>query len=92
MGRKKSSSFVPRLVKRAAFVSVVPACVTLGACSSDKMQLGVAAVAFCCFEAGVAQMMFDARADSDAAMEASADAADARSDAPTDARDGDTGG
>jgi hypothetical protein len=63
---RKRSSFVPRLVLGAGFGGVVPACVALGlqACSSSP-PLGVAAVAYCCFEASTGD----------------ADASDAKSDA-----------
>ncbi len=70
--RKKRSAFVPRAVLGASFGTVVPACVVVGlqACSSGP-TLGVAAVAYCCFEASLP--------DADAS-----DATDAKSDAPSD--------
>lgn len=80
--RKKRSAFVPRAVLGASFGSVVPACVALGlqACSNSG-PAGVAAVAYCCFEASLP----DGDA-SDAASEAKTDApSDVTTDAPSDA-------
>jgi hypothetical protein len=51
---QKRSAIVPRAVLKASFASVVPACVVLGlqACGNTG-PLGVAAVAYCCFDASV---------------------------------------
>jgi hypothetical protein len=80
---RRKSAFVPRAVLGATFASVVP---VLGACGNGQTPPGVAAVAYCCFEAGVAEMGFDAEAGKEAGKEAGSDASDA-SDAG-DARDG----
>ena len=51
---RKRSFFVPRAVFGAGFKGVVPACVVAGlqACS-NSVPPGVAAVAYCCFEASL---------------------------------------
>ena len=84
---KRRSFFGPRAVLGASFGGVVPACVALGiqACSSGPI-VGVAAVAYCCFEAGLGD------GDAGDATEASTDGADdvqadAPADAPTDGAD-----
>ncbi len=69
---RKRSAIVPRAVFGVSFGGVVPACVAIGiqACSSGPV-LGVAAVAYCCFEASAP----DADAsDGDAKSESSTDA------------------
>jgi hypothetical protein len=69
---RKRSAIVPRAVFGVSFGGVVPACVAIGiqACSSGPV-LGVAAVAYCCFEASTP----DADAsDGDATSESSTDA------------------
>lgn len=85
---RRRSAIVPRAVFGVSFGGVIPACVVAGiqACSSGPV-LGVAAVAYCCFEASLP----DADAgDGDAVSEAMTDAP---SDAPTDAiGDGPEGG
>ena len=52
MARRKRTAFVPRKVFAVSFGSVIPACVAFGieACSTGPV-IGVAAVAYCCFEA-----------------------------------------
>jgi hypothetical protein len=81
MMARKRSAIVPRAVFGVSFGGVVPACVALGiqACSSGPV-LGVAAVAYCCFEASAP----DADA-GDAPSDSQSDGADAPSDAVTDA-------
>jgi hypothetical protein len=81
MGRKRSA-FVPRAVLGASFGSVVPACVVLGlqACGTSAPQ-GVAAVAYCCFEASTP----DANDASDAADAADATKDSTATDSATDA-------
>jgi hypothetical protein len=77
---RRRSFFVPRSVLGASFGGVVPACVAIGiqACSSPPVY-GVAAVAYCCFEAGLPD------GDGGDATEASTDAdTDATADAPDD--------
>ena len=76
MGLKKRTYFVPRAVFGVSFGGVVPACVALGiqACSNTP-PMGVAAVAYCCFEAGTN--------DGDAS-DATPEASDAQTDAPED--------
>ena len=84
---RRRSAIVPRAVFGVSFGGVIPALVAgLQACSSGPV-LGVAAVAYCCFEASVP----DADAsDGDAVSEATTDAP---SDAVTDAiGDGPEGG
>lgn len=93
--RKLPHRIVPSLVLGAAFVGVVPACV-LTACGGtettvkDAGYFGVAAVAYCCFDGGVADVGFrpdagDAADGSDAVTDAPADAAkDAAADAKGD--------
>jgi len=82
MGLKKRTYFVPRAVFGVSFGGVVPACVALGiqACSSTTPPMGVAAVAYCCFEAGTN----DGDA-SDATPEASDAETDASNDVTSDA-------
>lgn len=72
---RKRSAIVPRVVRAASFGAVVPACVAFGlqACSNGGPVLGVAAVAYCCFEASLP--------DADAS-----DAPNETSDAPNDAK------
>ncbi len=80
---RRRSAIVPRAVFGVSFGGVVPACVALGiqACSSGPV-LGVAAVAYCCFEASTT----DADAsDGDAVSDSKSDSADSPSDAVTDA-------
>lgn len=75
---RKRSFFVPRAVLGAKFGGgIVPACVALGiqACSNTG-PMGVAAVAYCCFEAGLND------GDAGDATEAAADVT--TSDAPED--------
>ncbi len=85
---RRRSAIVPRAVFGVSFGGVIPACVVAGiqACSSGPV-LGVAAVAYCCFEASLP----DADAgDGDAVSEATTDAP---SDVVTDAvGDGPEGG
>lgn len=88
MRKRRRSALVPRSVIGARFCAVVPTFVLLGieACSSGGPVVGVAAVAYCCFEAGVADAAFlqdgDAQSgDSDAPSDAPSDG-DAPSDAP----------
>ncbi len=52
---RKRSAIVPRAVFGVSFGGVVPACVAIGiqACSNSGPLPGVAAVAYCCFEASV---------------------------------------
>jgi hypothetical protein len=73
---RRRTAFVPRAVLGASFGSVVPACVALGiqACGSGPI-IGVAAVAYCCFEAGKGDGDADASdsAQADAPSETSAD-------------------
>ncbi len=88
---RRKSNIVPGLVLGASFTAVVPACV-LTACGGTDPVLnigtfyGVAAVAYCCFDAmGVAVDAFtldarDAAKEADAATEG--DAPDAPSDSP----------
>ena len=85
---RKKTAIVPSLVLTASFATVIP---SVAACSGsdpvvgskdarpDTIWYGVAAVAYCCFEAGVADMGFDA----DAAVVSEAEAGEAG-----DARDG----
>ncbi len=82
--RRRRSAIVPRAVFGVSFGGVVPAAVAIGiqACSSGPV-LGVAAVAYCCFEAGLP----DADA-SDATDSPSETATDAPSDVTTDAPEG----
>ncbi len=92
MKRRKRFAFVPRSVIGASFGAVVPAIALWGleACSSSGPVIGVAGVAYCCFEAGVAADAFggDASDGGDAQGDAQAadaqDAADAPGDAPGD--------
>ena len=88
MGLKKRTYFVPRAVFGASFGGVVPACVALGiqACSNSTPPLGVAAVAYCCFEAGTNDG--DASDATEDTTDATEDAAnDVASDAPGDGAD-----
>ena len=87
---RRKSNIVPGLVLGASFTGVVPA-VAITACSGqdpvtnlDNKYLGVAAVAYCCFEAGVAADAFVMDASKDAPKEATGDAPDTGSDAPID--------
>lgn len=86
--RKKKMSIVPSLVLGASFAAVIPAA-ALG-CSGgdpvvgntkdakpDTIWYGVAAVAYCCFEAGVADVTFGSDADAAEASD-SGEAGDAR--------------
>ncbi len=91
--RRKKALLVPRLVLGASFVGAVPACVA--ACGGPDPildlgnQFGVAAVAFCCFDGGVAvdAFTFDvSRADvmdgsTGDSSDGASDAADSASDA-----------
>ena len=87
---RRKSNIVPGLVLGASFTAVVPSVVV--ACSGqdpvtnlDNKFLGVAAVAYCCFEGGgVADVGFRPEA-GDAAKEASDAANDAPADTATDA-------
>jgi len=96
MAGKKSTAIVPRAVRTAKFIAVVPACAI--ACSGPDpildlggVQFGVAAVAFCCFDAGgVAADVFivDSRPPRDVTTEAANDApTEAAEDAPADVTD-----
>jgi hypothetical protein len=78
---RKRSRFVPRAVFGAGFGSVVPACVIVGiqACGTNTPPPGVAAVAYCCFDAAAK----DGEA-GDATITDSAVDADAQVDAPKD--------
>lgn len=76
---RKRTFFVPRAVLGASFGGVVPACVAFGlqACSNTvPPPYGVAAVAYCCFEASLGDG--DASDASDEAID------DATADAPDD--------
>ncbi len=88
--RAKRPRVVPGLVLSAGFLGVVPACAMV-ACGGTEVStkdggtdaapdqfLGVGAVAYCCFDASVAVVGFDAEAD----------AADASDGEPGDAADG----
>jgi hypothetical protein len=82
VARRKKTALVPRIVLSASFVSVIPAC-ALSACGGPDpiLQLGggipfgVAAVAFCCFDGGVADIAFtfDATKGIDATVDAAPD-------------------
>ncbi len=77
---------VPSLVLSATFVGVIPAC-ALGACggtevgdggsdAKSEVILGVAAVAYCCFDAmGVADVAFIPDSPLDVASDAPSDSA-----------------
>ena len=71
--RRKPTRVVPRLVLGASFIAVVPACALAGCggsiitgdggtsdANNDHIVYGVAAVAYCCFDAmmGVADAAF----------------------------------
>lgn len=88
MATRKRTAFVPRSVLGASFGSVVPACVALGiqACGNGG-PVGVAAVAYCCFDA----TMPDGDASDAKANDVSTDtpedtSGDVTSDAPSDAQ------
>ena len=84
----RRSAFVPRMVLKAGFASVVPALALIEACSSSPVVMGVAAVAYCCFEAGLGDGdANDAVSDApkDVATDVTSDVAtDAVSDSPKD--------
>lgn len=73
--RRSRTHFVPKLVLGATFVAVVPACVLVacggtttsgdgGSDAQSEFLPGVAAVAYCCFDAmGVADAAFAKDAD-----------------------------
>jgi hypothetical protein len=73
---RRRTAFVPRAVLGASFGSVVPACVALGiqACSTSGPP-GVAAVAYCCFEAGKPDGDASDASPTDAPSETSSDGA-----------------
>jgi len=77
---RKRSAFVPKVIFGVSFGGVIPA-LLIQACSS-KPPMGVAAVAYCCFEASLP--------DGDAS-DATEAASDAPSDVATDAVDEDGG-
>ncbi len=81
--RRRRSAIVPRAVLGVSFGGVVPAAVALGiqACSSSPPP-GVAAVAYCCFEASPGP---DANAAGDSPSETTTDAP---SDVTTDVAEG----
>lgn len=84
MSPRRTARVVPRLVFSASFIGVVPACALVGCGGTTTSQdggsdaqfavadvaFGVAAVAYCCFDAGVADAGFVIDA-SDAAVDAS---------------------
>ncbi len=88
---RRRSAIVPSLVLSASFAGVVPLCAVTSCSGNDPIlnvrppiYYGVAAVAYCCFEGGVADVSFipdasDAPNESDAPKES---AADAPSDSP----------
>jgi hypothetical protein len=87
---KRRGSIVPRVVLGASFVAVVP---QITACSGPdpivqfgQIFYGVAAVAYCCFDAGVADVAFvpDATDSGDAPADAPDDVDTDATDAPTD--------
>jgi hypothetical protein len=80
---RRRSFFVPRAVFGVSFGGVVPACVALGiqACNSGGPVLGVAAVAYCCFEASVPEGGDASEASTDAENDSATDSA---TDAPDD--------
>lgn len=87
---KRRGSIVPRVVLGASFVAVVP---QITACSGPdpivqfgQIFFGVAAVAMCCFDAGVADVAFiiDASDASDSPADAPGDVDTDATDAPTD--------
>lgn len=83
---RKRTAVVPRAVLGASFGSVIPACVALGiqACSNGNPLPGVAAVAYCCFDAslgdGDAADSTTNDAPSDVTTEAEAEGGDAAKD------------
>jgi hypothetical protein len=88
--RRKKTALVPRIVLGASFIAVVPAC-ALTACGGPDpiLQLGitfgVAAVAFCCFDAtAVADAMFHGVADAAFQLDSTATDGDATLDGDTD--------
>jgi hypothetical protein len=76
---RKRTAVVPRAVLGASFGGVIPACVLAGiqACGTTTNPPGVAAVAYCCFEASV----HDADASDATETDAPSDGGDAN-DAP----------
>lgn len=81
----KRTRVVPNLVLSATFASVIPACALVacggteigdgGSDATNEVILGVAAVAYCCFDAmGVADIGFIPDAPSDSAKDAPSDA------------------
>lgn len=77
--KKKVTRVVPALVLSASFVAVIPACGgattsnDAGSDAASDVLYGVAAVAYCCFDSGVADIAFIPDADADAATDAPAD-------------------
>jgi hypothetical protein len=85
MSRKRKMAIVPSLVLTASFAAVIPAAATCGGnypvigdkdAKPDTIWYGVAAVAYCCFEAGVADVGFGFDADAEASE--AGEAGDAR--------------